>query len=227
MMFISIHIPKTAGTALAKIFEDTSKRRVMFDYGSEWDIVSVRTCPPEVKEHSDFIRNYFWYLHGHFHYLKYADVFSGSPVITTVRDPVERVISQYLHVLRSGDRNIKQHKLVMDGDINVVDFAKFKYIGNAQWYYLEGRPIKDYDFIFVQDRLEYSLNKFCNRLNMPEIRDYLSWFDGVPKVNQKPMLDTNNRSVIITENDKQKIYRICERDVEVYRLANEHLNSSA
>ena len=224
-MFVSIHIPKTAGTALAKIFDETSMRRIMFDYGSEWDLTSVRTCPSEVKEHRDFIQTYFRYLHGHFHYCKYANIFSDSPVITTVRDPVDRVISQYLHVLRSGDRNIKQHKLVMDGEISVVDFAKFKYIGNAQWYYLEGRPIRDYDFIFVQERLEYSLSKFCERFRVSEIREYLRWFDGVPKVNQKPKWLPKIRSAKITKNDRRKIYSICERDVEVYRLAKEQLNS--
>lgn len=224
-MFVSIHIPKTAGTALAKIFDDTSMRRVMFDYGSEWDITSVRTCPVEVQEHRDFIKKYFKYLHGHFHYFKYADVFPDSPVITTVRDPVERVISQYLHVLRSGNRNIKQHQLVMDGEISIVDFAKYKYIGNAQWYYLEGRPIKDYDFVFIQERLEYSLGKFCDRFQVPEITEYLSWAKGVPRVNKKPTWLSKINSVKITTVDRQKIYSICDRDVEVYRLSKENLES--
>lgn len=223
-MFISIHIPKTAGTALAKIFDETSKRRVMYDYGTEWALKTVRTCPLEVKENQDFIRFYFSYLHGHFHYLKYADVFSDSPFITTVRDPVDRVISQYLHILRSGDRiNNKNHRLVMDGEINVVGFSKLKYVGDAQWYYLEGRPIKDYDFIFVQEHLTLSLQKFCERFNRPEIREYLTWFGGVPPVNEKPKAWPGVGSVKITEDEKRQMYKICERDMEVYRLAKECL----
>lgn len=218
-MFVSIHIPKTAGTALAKLFDDTSLRRIMYDYGTEWDIISVRTCPPEVREHRDFIRSYFRYLHGHFHYLKYVDVFPDEPVIAMVRHPVERVISQYRHILRSGDRNIRQHKLIMDGEIDVVEFSKFKYIGSAQWYYLEGREIEDYDFIFVQEHLDRSLSLFCERFDVPEIREYLGWFGGVPKVNEKPKFSLRRRGVKITPEQKRMIYNNCERDIDVYLRA--------
>jgi hypothetical protein len=222
-MFVSIHIPKTAGTALAKIFDDTSLRRIMYDYGTERDLEKARTCLPEVREHSDFIESYFRYLHGHFHYLKYADVFPDSPFITTVRHPVDRVISQYRHILRSGDRNNWRHKMIMDGEMNVVEFSKFEFIGNAQWHYLEGREIEDYEFIFVQEYLSHSLSKFCERFDVPEIVEYLGWFGGVPKVNEKPRFLRRSRSAKITADDKQKIYNNCERDVDVYRRAKECL----
>jgi hypothetical protein len=225
-MFVSIHIPKTAGTALAKIFDDTSLRKMMYDYGTEFDLTAVRTCPPAVRKHREFIQSYFKYLHGHFHYLKYADVFTDSPVISTVRNPVDRVISQFFHIRRSGNRNIKQHQLIMDGEISIVDFSKFKFIGNAQWYYLEGRPINEYDFIFVQEHLEFSLARFCERFNMHEIREYLGWFGGVPRINEKPKMKFNDRLLKITEDEKIGIYRNCERDVEVYRLAKEALKIS-
>ena len=185
-MFVSIHIPKTAGTALAKIFDDTSLRRIMYEYGSERDLTTVRTCPPDVREHREFIQSYFKYLHGHFHYLKYADVFPDAPVITTVREPVDRVVSQYLHILRGGDRNNLRHKQIMDGEMSIVEFSKIDFIGNAQWYYLEGRPIKEYDFIFIQEELYYSLKKFCERFELSEIQEYLGWFNGVPTINEKP-----------------------------------------
>jgi len=230
-MFVSIHIPKTAGTALAKIFDDTSLRRIMYDYGTERDLATVRTCLPEVREHSEFIQSYFKYLHGHFHYLKYADVFPDAPVITTVREPVDRVVSQYQHILRAGDRNNLRHKLIMDGEMGIVEFSKIDFIGNAQWYYLEGRPIKEYDFIFIQEQLGNSLQKFCDRFDVPEIREYLGWFGGVPKVNEKPKSIMSNlksklkktRSTVITAEDKRMITLNCERDMEVYRLAKEYL----
>lgn len=224
-MFVSIHIPKTAGTALAKIFDDTSLRRIMYDYGTERDLVAVRTCLPEVRAHKDFVLSYFRYLHGHFHYLKYADVFPDSPVITMVRHPVDRVVSQYLHILRGGDRNNERHRMIMDGEMSVIEFSQIKFIGNAQWYYLEGRPIKDYDFIFVQEQLEYSLRKFCALFDRPEITEYLGWFNGVPAVNEKPKSLLKRRTVKITESDRKEIYKNCERDVEVYRLAKEKLNA--
>jgi hypothetical protein len=247
-MFLSIHIPKTAGTTLAKIFDDTSLRRVMYDYGTERDLTAVRRCPDEVREHRDFIQSYFQYLHGHFHYLKYADVFPQSPVIATIRHPVDRVISQYFHIIRDGDPNNKRHKRIMNGEMNVVEFSKIDFIGNAQWYYLEGRPIKDYDFIFIQEQLAKSLELFCMTFNKPQISEYLSWFGGVPTINKKPkwssgalslrlglflknnfhkrqsLLHSSRPPISISKSDKQKIYSYCEQDVEVYRLAVEKLS---
>lgn len=225
-MFVSIHIPKTAGTALAKLFDDTSGGRVMYDYGTEWDIEAARTCPAEVREHGSLIQDKYKYLHGHFHYLKYADVFPDAPVITTVRHPVDRVVSQYLHVLRGGDRNLWQHRAVMDGEMSIVEFAKQKYIGNAQWYYLEGREIEDYDFILVQEHMKLSLAKFCKRFNLPEVRKYLAQSGGLPRVNEKPVLSQKVREVQITEDDKRKIFNICKRDVDVYRRAVECLKAA-
>jgi len=220
-MFLSIHIPKTAGTALAKIFDDTSLRRIMYDYGTERDLTAVRTCPTEVRENREFIETYFRYLHGHFHYLKYADVFPNSIVITTVRHPVDRVVSQYLHILRGGDRNNWRHKLIMEGEMSIVEFSKFDFIGNAQWYYLEGKEIEDYDFIFVQEELNRSLAKFYERFNLPEIKEYLGWFGKAPKVNEKPQLLRKGRMTKITEKDRLGIFNNCERDIEVYRRAKE------
>lgn len=215
-MFLSIHIPKTAGTALAKIFDDSSLRRIMYDYGTERDLECVRTCTQEVREHREFIQSYFRYLHGHFHYLKYADVFPDATVISMVRNPVDRVISQYRHILRSGDRNNWRHKLIMDGEMDVVEFSKFDFIGNAQWYYLEGREVEDYDFIFVQEYLNQSMNMFCDRFEVPEIREYLGWFGGVPKVNEKPKFSLRRRGVKITAEQKKLISINCERDMDVY-----------
>lgn len=228
-MFVSIHIPKTAGTAIAKVFDDTSHRRIMYDYGSERD-ERVWTCPDEVRQNRDFIRAYFQYLHGHFHYAKYAEVFADCPFLATVREPVERVISQYLHILRNGDRNFERHRPFMDGELGVVEFSRQEYIGDAQWHYLKGREVKDYDFIFVQERLNESLRKFSARFSRPEIRGYLGW-TGVPVVNKKPSLlraaseNFRRGKIRITRADRRAIAKNCARDIEVYRLALEVLKS--
>lgn len=233
-MFVSIHIPKTAGTALAKIFDDTSNRRVMYDYLPGRNLEQIRNCPDDIRAHKDFIKSYFTYLHGHFHYLRYADVFPDSPFIATVRDPVKRVISQFLHIRRAGDRNFKQHQAIMDGEMDIVEFSKLKFVGNAQHYYLEGRPIKDYDFIFVQEQLDESLQKFCAQFKLANVREYLGWIGGVPAVNEKPKSHSTSflrkilkptKAVEVTEDQKREIAKHCELDLEVFRLAKEALKA--
>jgi len=219
-MFVSIHIPKTAGTAIAKIFDETSSRKIMYEYGSEMNLNDVRHCPEDIRLNSNFIRGYFKYFHGHFHYLKYADVFADCPFITMVRHPVDRVISQYFHILRNGDRNNKQHFLIMNGEMNLVEFSKFPYIGNAQWHYLEGRAIEDYDFVLIQEYFEATLFKFALKFGLIEICNYLEWNRTIPLINIKPENQQLNE-IKITHQMKQEIFKNCEKDVELYRKASE------
>ena len=221
-MFVSIHIPKTAGTALGRIFDEASLRRVMYDYGTERDLAAARHCPAEIREHRDFIQNHFKYLHGHFHFLKYDRVFEDAPTIATVRNPVDRVISQYRHIVRGGDRNVERHRLIMDGDMDIVQFASFPFIGNAQWYYLEGREVEDYDFIFVQERLELSLWEFTQRCDAPEITRYLSAGGGIPVVNEKPAFRfRRGKDSRIAPDVQAQIALRCDRDIEVYERAKQ------
>jgi hypothetical protein len=224
-MFVSIHIPKTAGTALAKIFDDTSQRKILYDYGSERSLETVKNCPEDIRQHKDFIKGYFKYLHGHFYNVKYAEVFSDCPFITMVRNPVDRVISQYLHILRSGNPQHERHRLIMSGEMHITEFAQLPDIGNAQWHYLEGRAIEDYDFVFVQEYFDVSVQKFAKRFQLREISDYLSWFKEAPRVNERPKHQLEDTGIVITQEDRIKIYNHCEKDVELYRKAEELLKT--
>ncbi len=220
-MFVSIHIPKTAGTTLAKVFDDTSNRRVLYDYGSEMSLEDVRTCRDDFREHREFIKGYFEYLHGHFHYLKYHDVFGDCPVITTVRNPTDRVASQYRHVALHGDPNVKQHQMVMDGEIDIVRFSMFQYIGSAQWYFLEGREVKDYDYIFIQENMTPSVAHFAEKFKLPAITEYISWFDNLPKINKREGAKWDTKAIPVTKSQLKEVTKNCVRDYEIYNKALE------
>lgn len=221
LMFVSIHIPKTAGTALARIFEETTLHRVIYDYGTERDLTASRQCPDIIRDNRDFIKEYFHYFHGHFHYIKYADVFNDCPFITTVRNPVDRVKSQYRHIAMSGDPGNERHRLIMAGQMDIVKFSKFPYIGNAQWYYLEGRPVEEYDFIFIQEDMTRALTKFAARFQRHEILSYLSWADAVPEVNRREGQTWSSKAIPFTAADLKEVEKNCERDMEIYRKAVE------
>lgn len=223
-MFVSIHVPKTAGTALAKIFDETSGRKVLFDYGTERDLVSVRTCDPELKKHKEFIESYFHYLHGHFHYLKYFSVFPDARYIATVRNPVSRIISQYEHILRAGDRQVERHRMIMDGEMGLLDFARIDFIANAHWYYLEGRDVTDYDFVFVQERMGESVRRFSESFHLPAVAGYIGLFGDIPRVNAKPSNWFFARRPRLSRTDKKEIEKFCFKDNEIYRLASEMLD---
>jgi hypothetical protein len=109
---ISIHIPKTAGTTVADVFSRCFNRRVLFDYET-YDKPQI--VNREVRNNVDFIRSYFDVIHGHFYAWKYLDVFPDAKFIATIRHPVERVISQYLHELNEDSSNRRRYVPTFSG----------------------------------------------------------------------------------------------------------------
>ncbi|WP_444912185.1 sulfotransferase family 2 domain-containing protein [Microbulbifer sp. PAAF003] len=104
---IFVHIPKTAGTSFRK-GADTyfGRSKICQDYGR----VSPLTSPLIKKWASgemdgwsfyqDFNRQGYQFLTGHFHASKYIDIFDAGQMITFLRDPVNRIVSEYNHKVR-------------------------------------------------------------------------------------------------------------------------------
>ena len=112
---ISIHIPKTAGTSFRNILKAVySKEQVVrIDISLPSEKTSFpSTSHPPPKHLPRGCR----VIHGHFRYRDLAEFYklnSDIPIITWVRDPVERVISNYYYlrqvledILRNENRNI-------------------------------------------------------------------------------------------------------------------------
>lgn len=105
--------------------------------------------------------------------------------------------------------------------MDITKFSKFPYIGNAQWYYLEGRPIEEYDFIFIQENITNSLTKFAISFDRHELLSYLSWVDIVPEVNRREGQGWSSKAIPFTDADLVEVAKNCERDMEIYRKAVE------
>lgn len=93
---VSVHIPKTAGTTLATIYDRAFNRKVFYDYDG-YETAGVAS--ELVKANADFISSQFRVLHGHFFTSKYLSVFPNAKYVSLLRHPVERLISQYIHEL--------------------------------------------------------------------------------------------------------------------------------
>ena len=93
---VSTHIPKTAGTTLSAVFERCLYRRIIYDYDG---YSNPETPRADIVAHSEFVSSYFAVLHGHFYSKKYFTLFPDAAFVATVRDPVDRIVSQYFHEL--------------------------------------------------------------------------------------------------------------------------------
>jgi hypothetical protein len=108
------------------------------DYSYSQDIL------PEVRENARFIRSYFDVLHGHFFASKYFDAFPDAAFVATLRHPVDRIVSQFLHELNEDSSLSWYHGDITSGRMDIVDFAGQNGIHDAMSQHLAGRDLADY-----------------------------------------------------------------------------------
>jgi hypothetical protein len=226
-MFISIHIPKTAGTSLGYVLDHGLSRRVLWDYSDDYS--TANAIQPDLAANIPFVRSWFRAIHGHFFYTKWADTFPDARVITCLRHPVERIISQYKHDLADALAGASSWLLdpMARGEVDVVDYVRMSpAIGRAQAAHLSGRDIEDYDFVFLTEDLQRGLAAFCRRF---DFRRGDPFGNQVPFINsaevreqQQPAASTSFRRLAgVTDEQRRKLFDLIPEEVELYRRGTE------
>ena len=130
---ISMHIPKTAGTSFRNILESVygKSQVVRFDMRDSHAYMNERRYPGRRLPNKRV-------LHGHFKLYKLADRFelpSGVKTITWVRDPVDRVISNYNYLsaqmrsaIKAGSKHNPSSRLLR----TLIEFARDSRCRNRQ-----------------------------------------------------------------------------------------------
>jgi hypothetical protein len=211
-MFISIHIPKTAGTSLAYVFDYGSGRRIFYDYADDYSNAMMDNLA-WWQRYKPFLEAKFDFIHGHFFYRKYADLFPDASYITCLRHPVDRIISQFNHVYFERNPDDWQYKAIVENDLDVADFATFDGVRDAQARHLEGRDIEDYDFVFVSEYLGQSLRAFQDIYTFGR-RD--PFMPGTAADGALPSLNARTDKVEVSQAQREKIYSVAYEDVDVY-----------
>ena len=222
-MFISIHIPKTAGTTLAYIFDYGSGRRIMYDYRDDYSNATMDDLA-WWKEHKPFIERQFDFIHGHFFYSKYAELFPDADYLVCLRHPVERIISQFNHVYFEGNKDDWQYRAITEQGLDVVDYAGFDGVHDAQVRHLEGRDIEDYEFVFLSETLRRSLSAFQVRYQFGR-RD--PFMPGTAANGALPTINERSKKVPVSQAQREKIFAIAAEDVDLYRRGAERAEALA
>jgi hypothetical protein len=178
--FVSVHIPKTAGTTLGLVLDRVFRKRVLMDYPD--DALEER-ADPQIAAHADFVSGYFKGIHGHFSVRRHLTTFPQARLIATLRHPVDRVISQYLHELNDDGAASAYHRAIRDG-MTVVDFAGAPGVGDAMTRFLAGVDLRDYDLLLMSDRLGESLHVLNYVLGNLDIPQHFGTPPVLPRENQ-------------------------------------------
>lgn len=207
-MFISIHIPKTAGTSLAYLFDHGSGRRILYDYKADYSNALMDDLA-WWQRHKPFLERRFDFIHGHFFYRKYADLFPDGIFLACLRHPVERIISHYEHVVGEKNPDDWQYRAIVEQKLDPAEFATLDGVPDAQARHLEGRAIEDYDFVFISEWFSRSFEAFQARFRFGRADSYF----GTGKL---PELNVRKRTFPVTQAIRQRIYEIAKPDVDLY-----------
>ena len=138
---ISVHIPKTAGTAFRHVLTDVyGLNGVLGDYPPNQIYQPEITPNPQRKV-----------IHGHFLPSKYQGYFPTAKRIVWLRHPLFRLVSEYFFAKTINDRNNVIHAKLLDGNLSILEFAKIPQMRNVLCQNIEETPLPQFDFVGIQE----------------------------------------------------------------------------
>ncbi len=208
---ISIHIPKTAGTS----FYHTLKSEYNASKVVRIDINTTN----KVKVNRIFINNAFIepnpkVIHGHFRreqILSLTGVSGDLPTITWLRDPVDRVISNYYYLSKILKNELQEEKkgLKILGRMQktLMEYASLERNRNRMTKFLKGVELEDLFFIGFTEQYDEDIRLLGKKLNWTKA---ITVNHNSTGVKNKPEVDFATRSEIAELNAP---------DVELYKKA--------
>lgn len=211
---ISVHIPKTAGTSfrntLRQVYGEHAVLRVDISPAEEYDPEDPFASPPSELDSGVRV------LHGHFNpkdlHTLYPSIPKDTPMITWLRNPVDRVISNYQY-LRKRIRDELAPTGVNVGVANrmlksLMEYAEQPVARNRIERFLRGFDLKEFLFIGLQEQYSEDLQ---------ELADIMAW-EQAAEFYHNP---SEGDPVSIDEDVRAHILKLNKLDWQIYQEALE------
>lgn len=214
-MIISVHIPKTAGTSFGLALKDKFGERLKPKYGDRLFNMPVfernKSALLAAIDNSEAIYENVDCIHGHFLPVQFLLLNELEPLtfITWMRNPVERLISDYYHTLR----NFDEHSPPMQQRIVHEKWSLEKYclsevFRNVYSQFFWGFPLEIFDFIGITDYYSSDLMYFGRKFLGTELKLY-----------HENTNNTNKGNYPLDKSLKREIESFHSRDMALYQKA--------
>lgn len=207
LKLIAIHIQKTGGMAFKKLLRKEYKRkyyRLNIGLDSE-------NRKRDFQEHLAKIPPETQVIHGHFVYEDVAELIKERPrlpVVTWLRQPVDRVVSSYYFMKRKFDEGLRENKPSLEY-ATLLEFASEEININQMSRVLKGADLRDFAFVGCLEFLAQDLS-FMAAL--------LGW-----KQREMPKRNVNReykeKFSLPNEAELLEIARLNMEDIELYEAA--------
>ncbi len=207
---ISLHIPKTAGTSFRNILKEVygEKGVVRFDINNKGVVRLNQELYTNKKLPAAKV------IHGHFAYddLKTLfDIPTEIQKITWLRNPVERVISNYFYLesrlktlLNEEQNNLN---ILSKMQRSLLEYARDDINRNRQSRFLSGITLEEFDFVGIQEDFESDLTEIASTLNWKSL-------PNIVHQNKTPLIKNS-----IDSETKKEIEWLNQDDMELYKMA--------
>ena len=218
-MIISVHIPRTAGSSFRAYLRSNPNIKLKEDYGNPIMVPGVIrngfALGGRMIQAIRPLSNTVDCLHGHFLPFKYKS-YTGKPgvkFITWLRDPAERIRSQYDYCFQSDkavDKSPFQNKVARE-KWSFEAFIEHPRMNNLYTKFFWQFPIDRFDCIGLVEHYEEDFKYICEQF----------FNDMEPKFTY----GNRTRSVSLDESMRNHIKKLNEADFLVYQQALELRNS--
>lgn len=204
---ISIHIPKTAGTS----FIHSLKKQYGYKKVARLDSNDNRTIINKIPLDKAYVYKNTAVIHGHFTIDLLHDQFdipTNMPIITWLRDPVERVISNYFYLYKRLDEELLEEKkglnILSKMRRSLLEYAQDERNCNRMSKFLKGIELEDFFYIGIVENYNHDIQELGRKLNWTnlEIVEHNKTGSGL-----KSVIDQKTKNLIKSYNKKdQELY---------------------
>lgn len=212
-MLISVHIPKTAGTAFGTLLARHYGSALLKDYGdrplSHGALPRLARSLVQLPRASSRLRG-FDAVHGHFLPLKYLA--TGGDVVTWLRDPAQRILSRYEHYRRdvSEGRALQAVPGLRPG-LELAEFIEIPRFQDTYAKYFRGFPLRRVRCFGFSENLDEGLSRMRRVLGLE--------LGPAPTVNANP--SRPDAGYEIPPAIERRILRLNRGDYRLWQWARE------